>query len=224
MNKSKSPHLILASQSPQRKKLLTALLTSFYESCEASKHNLKIPPFDIIPADIDETPFSYESTAQVVTRLSVSKALKVLESTALIATQPTRRIIIASDTLVEAHGTIIGKPTSHQNAIDILSSLSNSEQKIYSGYCVIEQQESSDSQHLQLQMWQGFDVATVKFRTLSLQEITAYVHTGEPMDKSGAYAIQGGAQDFVERIDGSLDCIVGLPTTPLTPLLQSLLS
>lgn len=109
-------------------------------------------------------------------------------------------LVISSDTLVELDGVPLGKPVNTNDAIRMLSELSGRTHHVHTGVAV----------HYKGRVYSGVDSAAVTFRKLSEKEISEYVLGGEPMDKAGAYAIQGGGAKFVEKYEGEFDAIVGL--------------
>lgn len=171
------PPLILASSSPRRKELLGLL-------------NI---PFEIKPADVDESPFKGEAVDTLVERLSISKAEH-------IAKDYPEHLVIAADTLVAINNQILSKPENDTEALSFLNMLSGSMHTVYSGYCLSYRGESKAS------------VLTSKvfIRELDDAEKDWYVSTGEGTDKAGAYAIQGYGATLVEHIDGCYFNIVGL--------------
>ncbi len=157
--------------------------------------------FSIALPEIDETPKFDEKPRALTERLAKEKA----------ATVTVGGIVIAADTLVVQGERILGKPTDEQHAIDMLRSLSNSTHEVITGVCM----KSAERTVI-------FSVKTqVTFRTVAETEIVAYVATGEPMDKAGAYAIQGGAAHMIRRIEGSYTNVVGLPLCELHEALIS---
>lgn len=125
-------------------------------------------------------------------------------------------VVISCDTLVSVDDVPLGKPADKKDALRMLTSLSGRSHEVWSGICLIDTKTGrklTDS------------VCTkVFFRDVSEEELIAYVETGEPMDKAGAYAIQGGAGKFVYKIEGSYDNIVGFPSERFTALLTQLLN
>ena len=152
--------------------------------------------FTVHPADIDEGVVG-GSLTQRVTELAYLKARHIapLERDALI---------IASDTMVAVDGELMGKPASPEDAVRMLERLSGNVNTVASGLCVWD---TESGKYLR-----DCAVSYVYFKTLTADEILSYVATGEPMGKAGAYAIQGGAGKFIEKIEGSFDNIVGFPT------------
>jgi len=171
------PPLILASGSPRRKELLGLL---------------KIP-FDIVPADIDESPLKGEAVDVLVKRLSESKAEH-------IAKNNREHLVIAADTLVAIDGNILSKPENDEEALSFLKMLSGNMHTVYSGYCLSHQGKVRAS----------VLSSKVFLRDLDQQELDWYLATGEGKDKAGAYAIQGYGSTLVEHIDGCYFNIVGL--------------
>lgn len=176
------PDFILASSSPRRLALLK---------------NIGITPSDIIPADIDETPLKGELPKEHALRLAVEKASKVAHDVA--KTHPDH-VIIAGDTVVACGRRILPKGESEDIARNCLTLLSGRRHTIYGGICVI---------------YKGKEVAKVSetavhFKRLTKQEIESYVLSGEWDGKAGGYGMQGYAESFVKRIDGTHSGIIGL--------------
>jgi len=121
-------------------------------------------------------------------------------------------VIIASDTLVSLDGVPLGKPEDAADAKRMLRALSGREHEVFSGVCVMDVRTGRQETRA---------VRTgVTFRDLSDQEIEAYIATGEPMDKAGAYAIQGGAGAFVTGLDGSFENVMGFPVDEVREMLS----
>ena len=121
-------------------------------------------------------------------------------------------IIIASDTLVSLDGAPLGKPENTEDARRMLSALSDREHEVYTGVCVKDAATGAEETRA---------VRTgVTFRALSPEEIDAYIATGEPMDKAGAYAIQGGAGPFVAALDGEFENVMGFPVPEVREMLN----
>lgn len=186
--------MILASGSPRRRALLQLVLDEF----------------TVIPADVDERPVPGESPEQAARRLAREKAL-------LVADRYPAALVIAADTVValpENGGpeTALGKPESLNDAIEMLSLLSGSRHAVLTGVCLRSARGLS-----------AFCERTwVSFRSLDRAEIERYVAGGEPLDKAGAYAIQGGAAAFVEQVEGPISNVIGLPLEALVEALRSL--
>lgn len=121
-------------------------------------------------------------------------------------------VIVASDTLVSLDGAPLGKPEDADDARRMLAALSGREHEVFTGVCVIDAATGRSETR---------SVRTgVTFRALTAEEIDAYIATGEPMDKAGAYAIQGGAGAFVSGLDGPFDNVVGFPTEDVRQMLE----
>ncbi len=121
-------------------------------------------------------------------------------------------VIIASDTLVSLDGVPLGKPANAEEARRMLTALSGRQHEVFTGVCVLDAKTGRCETR---------SVRTgVTFRALGPEEIEAYIATGEPMDKAGAYAIQGGAGRFVEALDGPFDNVVGFPTETVREMLE----
>ena len=160
--------------------------------------------FAVCSSDVDEHVQGH--ARDIVRILSERKALAA-------AKHYSRGCIIASDTLVSLEGVPLGKPENVDDAFRMLRSLSGREHEVFSGVCVLDVESG----------WRETRVARtgVYFRELSDAEIAAYIETGEPMDKAGAYAIQGGAGAFVTRLDGSFENVMGFPVEEVREMLAS---
>ena len=121
-------------------------------------------------------------------------------------------VIIASDTLVSLDGAPLGKPEDAGDAKRMLRALSDREHEVFSGVCVMD---IETGRHETRAVRTG-----VTFRAISEDEIDAYIATGEPMDKAGAYAIQGGAGAFVTKLDGSFENVMGFPVDEVREMLS----
>ena len=186
-------NIILASASPRRRELLEQIGLSF----------------QIIPSLVEEKELPGESPDAHVVRLSLEKASEVAARD-----QTTARWIIGSDTIVLCDNRILGKPADAIQATSMLRLLSGREHRVLSGFAVIDKESGQQRAEA---------VSTkVKFRQLTDEEIARYIATGEPMDKAGAYAIQGLGVCFVAGIEGSYTNVVGLPLCRLTLALKEL--
>ena len=181
--------IILASKSPRRKELLSLM---------------GIKDFKVVVADIIETIDGKLSPPKIVENLSYQKACAVSNLCCK------NDIIIGADTLVFFNNTVLGKPSSPDDAVRMLSLLSNGWHKVISGICVINHDR----------IIVDHEITEVKFKQLSNSEIQNYVATGEPLDKAGAYGIQGLASLFVERINGDFYNVMGLPICKLGEMLK----
>jgi len=167
---------------------------------------LGVKDLKIIPAEGEELFFKEMRPDEVVCSLSRAKAREVSEKCAA------SDVVIAADTVVELRGEILGKPTDREDAFRMLSELSGREHSVYTGVTVIKG-ETVITEYAR---------TTVHFRVLTEREIWAYIDTGEPMDKAGAYGAQGIASLFVEGIEGDFFNVVGLPVCRLSKMLEKL--
>ena len=161
-------------------------------------------PFAVHAADIDETMDPDKSPKDEVARVSRCKAAAIRREEG--------DAVIAADTIVVCQGKVLGKPHSRQQAIDMLRLLSGREHQVMTGCTVLygDRQETFT------------EVTTLHFRPLSQREIERYVDSGEPMDKAGAYGIQGGAALFCTGMEGDYYNVMGLPVCRLGTVLRSL--
>ncbi len=183
----KIPHLILASASPRRAALLSQLGVTY----------------DIHPSDAVEPPHNVHANkpaSEVTQELALLKASSV-------AQHYEDGLIVGADTLVSLEGKLLGKPTDDADALAMLTALSNTCHEVVTGVALID--ASSGREHV----WA--EATQVYFRKLQPTEITAYIASGEPSDKAGAYGIQGRGAAFVRRIDGCYFNVVGLPLASL---------
>ena len=162
--------------------------------------------FCVIPAVGEELLPEGISPERAVILLSRQKAAEIYA-------QHKGELIVASDTVVAAQGEILGKPADKEDAKRMLRLLSGRSHSVFTGVCVIAQ---DGSEHYFAEQ------TIVEFRTLSDSEINAYIATGEPMDKAGAYGIQGKGALLVRRIEGDYYNVMGLPVCRLYELLSSL--
>ena len=189
-------NIILASGSPRRAELLKKIGLDF----------------SVKPANADE---SYEEgmpAEQVVYELSARKAEAAFDE----ALPVDDTLIIAADTVVELDGMILGKPKDEADAVSMLSSLSGKAHRVHTGvtlYSYTDRKINVDT----------FVVTTtVHFANMSAEDIKKYVATGEPMDKAGAYGIQGRGELFISSVEGSYSNVVGLPMQRLYSALKEL--
>ncbi len=164
--------------------------------------------FAVLSSAVDETPFSGESAHQLVQRLSSAKA----ELVAARAVGPA--IVIAADTEVALEGRVFGKPRSSEDARQTLEKLSGRTHSVVTGITLIRLPDAERRAFV--------EITNVHFATLSADEITYYLATGEPHDKAGSYAIQGYAGRFIPRIEGCYFNVVGLPLARLCRALAEL--
>ena len=128
-----------------------------------------------------------------------------------VSHQIDKGIILGADTIVVLDGEIMGKPQNKEEAFLILKKLSGKTHKVYTGITLLNKYNEK--------MISAYDCTEVKFNQLEDEKIMAYINTGEPMDKAGAYGIQGMGSFLVERIEGNLDNVIGLPTGKLKEML-----
>lgn len=178
--------LILASRSPRRAELLQAAGISF----------------EVLAADIDETPLADEDPAAYVARLAIEKAKAVL------ALRP-GATVLGADTTVTIGGEILGKPADQNDAIRMLRKLSGAVHDVHTGIALVSSRGVQSA----------VDTTRVWFDALTDEDISWYVGTGEPVDRAGAYAIQGFASRFIPRIEGSYSNVVGLPVALVSSIL-----
>ena len=152
--------------------------------------------FECVPADCSED--AEGEPGVVVVELAERKARAVAGALDL-----DEGLIVGADTLVSLDGRALGKPADRADAINTLRALSGKTHAVVTGICVIDAQTGKTRS--------GMELSEVTFRPLSDADIRAYVDTGEPMDKAGAYAIQGGAAGFITALNGPMDNVMGFP-------------
>ncbi len=191
--------LILASASPRRRELLTQAGFEFL----------------VEPASLDETALPQESAAAYVQRLAVEKAQAVL------ARHPNPRepaVVLAADTavvvpgLAEQGGEILGKPVHAADAARMLTLLSGRTHAVLTGVAAVSSSAPG-------RIFSDVEITQVTMNVIAAKEIAAYVGSGEPMDKAGAYAIQGYAARWIPYIEGCYFNVVGLPIARVVALL-----
>lgn len=161
--------------------------------------------FEVVAGHIDETPLPGEQPLDHVLRLATEKAREV-------ARRECADYFIGADTIVLCDDEIMGKPSDGNDAERMLKKLSGREHSVVTGYAVYDKRSET--------LRSGAIETKVIFKPLREDEILAYIATGCPMDKAGAYAIQGGAAHMVERIDGSYTNVVGLPLCEVVETLR----
>jgi len=201
--------LVLASASPRRRELLTQAGFTF----------------EVHAANIPEDPYPSEDPITYVTRLARQKAEAIFNQFRNLGApgpshlgtgentdpNPQRLIVLGADTTVVLDNHILGKPADPADAACMLRLLSGRTHRVITGVAVVTAARTEVAA----------EVTAVKFLTLSDEEIAAYIATGEPMDKAGAYAIQGRAARWIPRIEGDYFNVVGLPISLVTTLLES---
>ncbi len=159
--------------------------------------------FDVDAPHIDETPRSGEAAADYVERMAREKA-------AAVAPRHPGRLVLGADTVVVIDDDVLGKPADAVDATRMLRRLSGHTHQVLTAVAVVSA----------LATLATVERTLVTMREIGDDEIAAYVASGEPLDKAGAYAIQGGAGPFVDRIEGSLDTVIGLPVERSIELLR----
>ena len=162
--------------------------------------------FRTISPNVDEHMDGDLPPAELVRRLSQRKARAVREQVGDAC------LIIAADTVVALDGTILGKPADERAAFQMLSALSGVRHQVYTGLTVLRGEEE----------YTEYEVTGVSFRELRPEEIEDYIRTGEPMDKAGAYGIQGYGALFISGIQGDYYNVMGLPVCRLGQVLEAL--
>jgi nucleoside triphosphate pyrophosphatase len=189
--------LVLASASPRRRELLAQAGYSF----------------EVRPAHIAEDPRPEEEPIAYVVRLAREKAEAVYGELAGhdgAAGDSGGLVVLGADTTVVVDGEILAKPEDAADAARMLRTLSGRTHRVITGIAVATAQGTEAAA----------EVTAVRFLTLGEEEIAAYVATGEPMDKAGAYAIQGRAARWIPRIEGCYFNVVGLPLALVTAMLE----
>jgi len=183
--------LVLASASPRRSELLR-------------RSGIR---FEVRPADIPEIEQPGEAPLAFALRLARDKALAVAKQ--LGASPP--RWVLGADTIVVLDGEVLGKPRDADHALELLVRLSGRVHSVVTAVALV----ASDS----LRVRHTAVTSRVEMRDVPRDELLAYVATGEPLDKAGGYAVQGGARSFVTRIEGSETNVIGLPLDETLALL-----
>lgn len=160
--------------------------------------------FTVCTAPVDETMDETKPLAEEIARVSRRKAEAILEKVS------PEDIIIAADTLVTIDGSRLGKPRDEAQASEMLHRLSGRTHQVLTGLSVLHGGQAISAT----------EETTIHFRTLTDAEIAAYIATGEPMDKAGAYGIQGFASIFVDYMQGDYYNVMGLPVCRLTGMLR----
>jgi septum formation protein len=186
--------LVLASSSPRRAEILRNAGFAF----------------TVRPAHADEARFPNESAQDYVRRLANLKARLVADG--IPGSDDSRSVVIGADTVVLAQGQILGKPEGTDDARRMLRLLSGKAHEVLSGLSVIAIPNGPEYDHV--------ETTTVQFLDLSDADIEEYVETGEPLDKAGAYGIQGAGGRFVWRIEGCYFNVMGLPVSRLWSILN----
>ncbi len=187
--------LILASQSPRRKSLL-------------EKAGFK---FTILPANISETPNKNLNLDDQILQIALEKAEACLSQNNYLKSQ--NYLVLSADTMVIVDGVPYGKPSDREEAARFLRLLSGRGHLVKTGICLLNCRTFEQSKEI--------TTTEVYFRNLVEAEIQEYISSGEPMDKAGAYGIQGLGGTFIEKFVGPFDNVVGLSMESLNKLLDS---
>ncbi len=194
-------HIVLASKSPRRVDLLTQLLDhQFGEG---------VVTFAIDPPNIDESPLDRETPIAHVQRLAVAK------SHAVALRYKSGAVIIAADTTVDLDGKIFGQPADEQDARRMLNELSGRTHQVHTAVAVVHLAQNGTM----LSQAHGLDSAGVSMTEITPDKMEWYLATGESLGKAGSYAVQGDGGALVERVEGSLTTVIGLPLDLLANLL-----
>ena len=183
--------IILASASPRRKSLMNVLGLDF----------------KIVVSDCEEVIDDKSKVEDIVMSLSKQKAQDVAKKVGDDC------IVIGADTVVSYQNEILGKPRDKADAVRMLKLLSGKTHSVYTGFTIIKTKDN--------QIITDYEKSDVTFKILTDEEITNYVNTNDPLDKAGAYSIQGIASSFVEFLDGDYNNVVGLPIYKLSKYLYN---
>ncbi|MFW6379901.1 MAG: Maf family protein [Halorhodospira sp.] len=161
--------------------------------------------YEVLPVEVDETPEPGEGAEMFVLRLALEKARRGY------AAAERRAPALGADTAVVLEGEILGKPAGEADGMAMLERLSGQSHRVVTGVALVDDREAT-----------RLSVSQVTFRETTTYERSRYWRSGEPMDKAGAYAIQGRGGVFVEHIEGSYTGVMGLPLYETTLLLDQL--
>lgn len=186
--------IILASQSPRRKKLLSKIISNF----------------EIIPSNFDEEIINEKNPERLVEILSKLKGQDVYEK----LNKKEDFIIISSDTIVFLKDKILGKPKDKEESFKMLKELQNNKHTVYTGLFVLINKNGKKEEIL------THSKTDVYFKKLTDKEIINYINSENTLDKAGAYAIQGKANAFVEKIEGNIETVIGLDIKKLEGILK----
>lgn len=188
---------MLASGSPRRRDLLAAAGVAF---------EVRVP-------DVDETPAPGETPRETAARLARAKALQVAR-----ALGPEARLVLGADTIVVLGETPFGKPRDPADAVRLLARLSGRTHEVVTAVAVVRSDHAAGSAGDGI-AWERVVTSRVALRAATREEIEHYVASGEPLDKAGAYALQGAGRRFVECVVGSESNVIGLPVEETLELL-----
>jgi septum formation protein len=165
--------------------------------------------FNVVAPHLDESVIDSETPAEHVVRLSRAKA-------SLVAGKHPDELVIGADTIVVLENQILGKPDSPEEAVAMLGRLSGQTHIVYTGLSLVVKSENLDIS--------GFDATRVVFNELNPQDIIRYVESGEPLDKAGAYGIQGMGSFLVNHYEGEFDTVIGFPSRLFGKLYEEVIS
>jgi septum formation protein len=188
--------LVLASESPRRKQLLQN--AGFV--------------FDVLPVKVSEIP---DKNLNIDAQILDIAGRKAKAAFALLKSNSDKPfVLLTADTMVVYHNQTLGKPRNHEEAYEFLKLLSGKTHEVKTGLYLVESTGAKEVSHI--------ETSRVSFRNLSDDEIWTYIQSGEPMDKAGAYAIQGLGGKFVKKFEGDYDNVVGLPVKAFANLLAKM--
>ncbi len=190
--------IVLASASPRRRELMAGLGLDY----------------TVLVSGVEEQVTEREP-AKVVEELSAQKARDVLQKL-LSADSQEELLVIGADTIVAVDGQILGKPTSMKDAAEMLGWLSGRRHQVYTGVTLYHHNQGESHRHT------FHECTQVQFYPMTEEEIGWYISTGEPMDKAGAYGIQGLGGRFIRAIEGDYSNVVGLPVARLYQELKAM--
>ena len=205
--------IFLASSSPRRRKLLNQIAGNFNLHVKVLKPNPKINMDEL------ETPYSNEMPQKYVARIALKQAITTTEN--MIEMGRKYLPILAADTTVSFKDKILAKPKSKKQATKMLKMLSNNSHKVFTSVVLIHHFKE-DNRQTKLEFDQITQCSTVWFGNLSENWLNNYIESGEPMDKSGGYGIQGKAQEVIKKLNGSYSGVMGLPLFETSEMLQNL--
>ena len=186
--------IILASASPRRKELLSQI----------------IKDFEIIPSNFDESTINEKKPNKLVEKLSKSKGEEVFTRLNLREDF----IIISADTIVFLNNKVLGKPKDKEEAYKMLKDLDNNKHEVYTGLFVLINKNGKQEKIL------THSKKDVYFKKLTDKEILDYINSENTLDKAGSYAIQGKAREFVEKIEGNIETVIGLDVQKIEEILK----
>ena len=204
--------IILASASPRRKELLTQIGFSFTVMPSETEEN----PKSTLPQDI-VIELSKEKAKDVWGKIARNDSSDGEDDTNVILTDVEDSLVISADTVVEIEGEILGKPKDAEDAVRMLQMLSGKEHHVYTGVTLLWADEEGMRKEYSFYVCTG-----VLMYHIDREEMMAYVESGEPMDKAGAYGVQGKVAAYIKAIRGEYSNVVGLPVGRLYQEMKNL--